>query len=360
MMEIRIKPTRQLFPKDNADSDNFFFIFSAEVNPEDIAEGVEINKYGNISIKGVMPKLNLKEEYKVVVKKDEQSNFAGSYTVESIKQDKPTSVIDQKAFLSTILTPNQVENIFAVYNEGQDIVGLIENGEFDFNKVKGLGDKSFEKLQKKVMDNVDMSEVLAFCNKYGIKYNMIAKLVKEYKNPSIVIDKINQNPYVLTEIKGIGFRKADEIAKAVGYSMTSPHRIDSALRFVIGEENMSGHSWIGHKQLFNRAIDLLNIPKEDVEARLNGGAKGIRNIDGNRITTDVVYRSEQYVAQRMIQFKTTSKKLFETAELDKFLDEYCAKHNVELEENQRQFFHDWNENNILFLVGGGGMGKLFV
>lgn len=359
-MEIRIKPTVQLFPKNNQENEEFFYIFGAEVNPEDMVEGLELNKYGNISIKGFMPKLNLKEEYKVVVKPDTQGNFKGSYTIEAIKKDKPVTVVDQRAFLSTILTANQVEAIFSVYNEGQDIVNLIESGEFDYKSVKGLGDKSFEKLQKKVMDNIDISEVLAFCSKFKIKYHMIAKLVKEYKNPTIVLEKINKNPYLLTEVKGIGFTTADEIAKAIGYSMTSPHRIDSALRYIIGQENMSGHSWIGHKQLLNRAIELLNISKSLIEERMNGEAKGIKNVDGNRFTTEAVYKAEEYVAQRMTEFKTLSKNLFEKEELDKILDDYCAKHNVELEENQRQFFHDWNENNILFLVGGGGMGKQFV
>lgn len=353
MMELRIKPTRVLF----FNEDNFFGIYGAEVNPEDLVKGVQLNKYGNISIKGIMPKLNMMEEYIVMVKPDTQGNFAGSYILESIKQDRPVTVADQRTFLSAILTPNQVEAIFTVYKDGEDIVGLIESGEFDYKAVKGLGDKSFEKLQKKVMDNIDMSEILTFCNKHGIKYNMIAKLVKEYKNPSIVIDKINQNPYVLTEVKGIGFKKADEIAKAVGYDMMSPHRIDSCLRYIIGEENMSGNSWIGYKQLLNRAIDLLNIPKNHIEERLMGKAKGIKNVDGERFTTDVIYKSEQYVAQRMTQYKTISKNLFKKEELDKLLDSYCERNNVELEENQRQFFHDWNENNILFLVGGGGMGK---
>ena len=171
--------------------------------------------------------------------------------------------------MSTILTQNQIENIYTVYKEDQDVINLIESGEFDYTKVKGLGEKSFQKLQKKVMDNIDMSEVLAFCNKYGIKYNMIAKLIKEYKNPSIVIDKINSNPYVLTEVKGVGFKKADEIAKAVGYDMKSDHRIDSCLRYIISEENANGHSWIGRKQLLNRAIELLNIDKKDIENRLD-------------------------------------------------------------------------------------------
>src|SRR5690606_25753764 len=197
---------------------------------------------------------------------------------------------------------------------------------------------------------------LTLLAKYGIKYNMISKLVKEYGNPQIVIQKIEDNPYVLTEVKGIGFKKADEIAKAIGYSMTSPHRIESCIKYCINEENINGHSWIDYKTLLNKAIDLLNINKKYVEAVLENGAKDMLNIDG-RYTTKAVYESEKYVAMKMIQYKTHSKKVFETEELDRMIDEYCEKNNVELEENQRQFFHDWNENAVLMLVGGGGMGK---
>lgn len=351
MIKIRIKPTKTLFFSE----DNFFGIYGAEVNPDD-QHLVQMNRYDNISVKGVTPKLNHNQEYLVVVTEDSGSSYAGSYIIESIKQERPTTMLEQKNFLETILTVNQVENIYKVYGDKEDVVGMIERGEFDYNKVTGLGDKTFSKLQKKVMENIDLSEVLTFLSKYGIKYNMIAKLVKEYKNPQIVIEKIKSNPYVLTEVKGIGFTKADEIAKAVGYSMTSPHRIMSAIRYIIGEENQSGHSWIMYRQLLNRAIELLNIDKKLIIEELDGEPKGIVVVD-ERYTTTQVYEAEKEVALRMTQFKTQSRQVFKTEELDTFLDEYCEENDIELEENQRQFFHDWNENAILLLVGGGGMGK---
>lgn len=351
MIEIKIKPTKTLFFAE----DTFYGIWSCDVNPDDLNK-VNINKWGNISIKGTAPKLNHGEEYTVIIKEDTSGVYAGSYILESVKQQRPTTITEQKSFLSTILTPTQVENIYKVYSEQDDVVGMVERGEFDYTKVSGLGDKTFEKLQKKIMDNVDMSEVLSFLNKYGIKYNMIAKLVKEYKNPQIVIEKIKTNPYVLTEVRGIGFTKADEIAKAVGYDMHSPHRIASALRYIIGQENQSGHSWVDFKTLLNRAIELLNISKTHIEDVLSGQPKDIISVDG-RYTTQQVYDAEREVSLKMTQFKTNSKKIFETEELDTFLNEYCEKNSVELEENQRQFFHDWNENNILLLIGGGGMGK---
>ncbi|PGO60691.1 AAA family ATPase [Priestia megaterium] len=351
-MEVRIKPTKTLF----FNEESYFGIYGAEVHPDDLDTGVKLNKWGNISIKGIMPSLNPKQEYTVILKEDTKSAYKGSYIVESIKQDRPKTIAEQRVFLESLLTENQVKNIYEVYKEDEDIIGLIENGEFDYTKVHNLGEKTYQKLHDKVMANLDLSEVLTFLSKYGIKYNMIAKLVKEYKNPQIVIEKIKANPYLLTEVKGIGFKKADEIAKSVGYKMDSPHRINSCLWFILSEEQSAGHSWLERKPLLNKAINLLNITKGLIEDQLDNNVSKIIKV-GNRYTTESVYRAELSVAESLIRFKTQSKKLFETKEIDVFLDEYCSKYTVSLEERQRQFFHDWNENNVLYLIGGGGMGK---
>src|SRR5690606_28375023 len=284
-IEIKVTPTRELF----FNEENFFGIFGCKVNPDDI-DKVVINQYGNISIKGVMPRLNIGQEYTIIAKEDSGSNYKGSYIAESIKHDRPETVAEQKTFLSSILTELQVKNIYDVYSEEDDIVGMIEEGTFDYSKIKGIGDATFEKLKKKVLDNIDMSEILTFLAKYDIKYNMIAKLVDEYGNSQIVMQKIEENPYLLTEVKGIGFKKADEIAKAVGYSMTSEHRIESCIRYCIEEENHSGHSWVEYKSLLNKAIDLLNISKSYIENVLENGVKDVVNIDG-KYTLKYVYES---------------------------------------------------------------------
>lgn len=349
-VEVKVKPTRQLF----FDSESSFGIYACDVNPEDI-DKVKLNMYGNISFKGIAPNLDLGTEYAITIKPDEKSTYAGSYILESIKQEKPTSVEEQKNFFKMILTETQVENIFAVY-AGQDVIGMIQEDTFDYSIVKGLGDKTFEKMKEKVLMNLEMSELLVFLGKHGIKYNMVAKLVKEFKNPQIVMEKIEENPYVLTKVKGVGFKTCDAIAKAMGYDMEANPRLDACFAFIIGGENNNGHSWITRKQLLNKSVELLNISKKVIVKRLAEPSKYIVRVD-DRYTTMKVYKAEKFVAMKMNQFKTQSKKLFKTEELDTFLDNYCEREEVELEENQRQFFHDWNENNLLLLIGGGGMGK---
>lgn len=355
-MEIRVTPILELHPPD--EENNYFGIYRCIVNSED-AHLVKINRYNNISFKGVTPKLNLQEEYKVVLKEDTQSRYEGSYILESITKERPKTLKDQKIFLSSILTPTQVANIYNFYSEEDDVVGLIENGEFEYVNVKGFGKYMYEKLQEKVKANIDMSEILTFLSKYDIKYSMIAKLVKEYKNPQIVINKIESNPYVLTEVKGIGFIKADEIAKAVGFDMDSPLRINSCLIHCIKEETKNGHSWMEYKQLFNKAINYLNIEPVLINDAIASNPKGLLNIN-ERYTTETIYNAESFVAMSVTKFKTQSKKVFETEEVDKFLDNYCEKHGIDLEAGQRRFFHDWNENAILALIGGGGTGKSYI
>lgn len=349
-MEVRITPTRTLFPQ----TEDNFGIYAADVHHED-KHLVELNNYGNVSFKGITPALTMGEEYIARLKKDNESKFKGSYIVESIRQEKPVTVEGQKQFFKMILSETQLNNIYAVY-EGQDIIQMIIDDTFDYKDVKGIAEKTYEKMREKVLTNLEMSELLIFLAEHGIRFNMVQKLIKHYKNPQIVIQKIEENPYVLTEVKGVGFVKADAIAKAMKFDMKSPFRIDACLNYIISEENSDGHSWIERKQLLNRAIDYLNIKYDLIEARLDTKVEGITRVD-SRYTRQRVIEAEAYVAQAMIRLKTQCDKVFETEFINQFLVEYCEKNNVELEENQHQFFHDWNENGALMLIGSGGMGK---
>jgi RecD/TraA family predicted helicase len=350
MIEVRVIPTRTLFPQ----TEDNFGIYGAEVHDDD-RHLVEINNYGNISFKGITPALSMGEEYIARLRKDADSKFKGSYIVESIRQEKPVTVEGQKQFFKMILSDTQLNNIYDVY-EGQDIIQMIVDDTFDYKHVKGIAEKTYEKMREKVLTNLEMSELLIFLAEHGIRFNMVQKLIKHYKNPQIVIQKIEENPYVLTEVKGVGFQKADAIAKAMGFDMKSPHRIDACVNYIISEENANGHSWIDKKQLLNRAIDYLNIKYDLIEARLDGPIDFVLNA-GGRFTRRRVIEAEAFVAQSMIRLKTQCDKVFETEFVEQFLNEYCEKHGVELEENQRQFFHDWNENGVLMLIGSGGMGK---
>lgn len=350
-MEILLTPVRELW----FDEEMYSGGYGCRVHP-DYEDKVTLSDYGTITIKGICPRLGIGEEFRVTIKEEQNSKYKGTYIIEKISQDKPLTVDKQRIFLKSILSESQAENILTFYNNGEDIVGMIEDGSFDYASIKGLGEKTFEKLREKVLNNIELGELLIFLDKYKIKYNQISKLVKKYRNPQIVISKIEENPYLLTKEKGIGFETADAIAKALGYSMTSPLRIGSCVEYVISKENANGHSWIERRPLLNKCIELLRIDKSIIDEVIESCPDGIVCVN-KRYSKKSIYDAEDYIARRLFTFKMQSKELFSKEHVDKFIEDYSSENNVELEENQKKFFYDFNSRNISFLVGGGGMGK---
>ena len=69
----------------------------------------------------------------------------------------------------------------------------------------------------------EIREVMIFLQSYGITTAYALKIYKAYGGNTINI--IRENPYRLAEdITGIGFSKADQIARSLGVDPNSPYR----------------------------------------------------------------------------------------------------------------------------------------
>ncbi|WKB36861.1 helix-hairpin-helix domain-containing protein [Terrilactibacillus sp. S3-3] len=78
---------------------------------------------------------------------------------------------------------------------------------------------------------------------------------------------ISDNPYqLIQDIEGIGFQRADELAKTMGISGKHPERIQAACLFWLNERAMNdGHVFMPLDELTRAAKDLLSTPDETVE-----------------------------------------------------------------------------------------------
>ena len=72
-----------------------------------------------------------------------------------------------------------------------------------------------------------------FLGKFGVTSNLITKIYSTFGEVDNLIEKIKQNPYILINIKGIGFKRADEIAKALGIDPKSEFRIRACLNYIL-------------------------------------------------------------------------------------------------------------------------------
>ncbi len=84
---------------------------------------------------------------------------------------------------------------------------------------------------------------------------------------------IRENPYRLSEdIYGIGFKLADKIASSLGVEKDSPYRICSGVKYVLAEYAARGHSYVPYDMLVNSSASLLETTLEIIEDEIRNMA----------------------------------------------------------------------------------------
>lgn len=286
-IEGEVEVTRILYPKGLEANGTGYKIMG--VKPISLDKSVPLHPaFGNFTIKGIAPKINYGEHYKVILLVTGYDETYG-FQYEILYFGKQVDFQDknaQRIFLSTLLTETQFENLYEALEDPFEAVAN-ENYE-ELKKVKGFGDKTISLLIDKYKENVDYSYAFVELSEYDLTTTMVAKIVDEYGSPQIAVDKVKENPYVLaSEVSGIGFKKADEIALKGGMPRNSQRRIEGYIQHLLKDVSSQGFSWVHKQFLFSSIFDTLGLDRNDEENKLQiGGAMT------NLIDRGVLWHSE--------------------------------------------------------------------
>jgi exodeoxyribonuclease V alpha subunit len=112
----------------------------------------------------------------------------------------------------------------------------------------------FNTLQERQGDELILGPLYS----YGISPKFVVKILKTYEKKALSI--IHENPYqLIVDIEGIGFLKADEIARTIGIELDDPRRIQAALLHVMTRvSSQDGHTYLLKDQLIDTAMKFLN------------------------------------------------------------------------------------------------------
>lgn len=87
------------------------------------------------------------------------------------------------------------------------------------------------------------------------------------------ISMIRENPFRLSEdIYGIGFKLADKIASSLGVEKDSPYRICSGVKYVLAEYAARGHSYVPYNILVDSSASILETALEIIEDEIRNMA----------------------------------------------------------------------------------------
>ena len=126
---------------------------------------------------------------------------------------------------------------------------------------------------------------MLFLHSNGVGTSRAVRIYKTYGADAVQL--ISKNPYRLArDIRGIGFRTADQIAGKLGIEKTAIIRVRAGISFALAEAMEDGHCGLPHQDLLVLTRELLEVPAELVNIALNlelrDGTVIADDLDGRR------------------------------------------------------------------------------
>ncbi len=261
---------------------------------------------------------------------------------------------------------------------GLKTLDVIEQAPAMLSQVKGLGPKRIELIRNSWKQNQAVHKIMAFLQSFGIGTARAVRIYKLYGENAV--EQVKANPYRLsTDIWGVGFRTADELALKLGLPRDSPRRAEAAVRYVLQEASAKGHVGLPQEvvrgqtallteitpEIVQKAIDDLRLQDELVLEQINTSLTPPARSEEPSLTppalTDLLYLkplhlAECGVARGLLALRGGVHPLPAT-DVEKALAWVEQKMGIEFAEAQREAVRQAITQKVLVLTGGPGTGK---
>ena len=151
---------------------------------------------------------------------------------------------------------------------GEDTFRIIEEEPERLTQIKGISERIAREIAEQVYEKREMRRAMLFLQEFGIADKLAVKIYERYGDS--LYDMIRTNPYKMAEdIEGIGFKRADEIAKNAGILVDSEYRIRCGLLYALSQGLLAGHTCLPQEELEGYACELLGLGSAEVAPQLN-------------------------------------------------------------------------------------------
>jgi exodeoxyribonuclease V alpha subunit len=222
-----------------------------------------MNRDGLVTVTGNLPELSPGVHLNLTGRWTTHTRHGLQFQADMCEQTMPASLAGIRRYLSSGLIrgigPQLAERI--VIHFGDRTLEIIENHPERLRQVPDIGPKRLEKIIRAWEDQKQIKEIMLFLHSHGITTNLAVKIYKQYGRESFEV--VQGDPYRLAQdIRGVGFKTADQIAQALGLPRDHPARIEAGLVYALNQMSDDGHVFSPYQQLLEHASALLEVPGE--------------------------------------------------------------------------------------------------
>ena len=297
--------------------------------------------------------------------------FAGRYTahpsygrqfrVETYEEKEP----EDEAAIERYLGSGAIKGIGPamaariVRRFGSDTFRIVEEEPERLAEIRGISERRAQEIGVQIMEKRELRQGMIFLQQFGISLNLAVKIYQKY-GPQIY-GVIRENPYRLADdIRGVGFKIADEIAHRAGISTDSDFRIRSGIVYTLMQAAGEGHTYLPQQELTGRVAELLGIDAALIGKHYTDLAMERRIVIVScekevQLFASPYYNMEHNVAFLLRELNHQYKVAKE--ELDTGIARIEKQTGMVLESQQRQAVCEAVRNGLLVVTGGPGTGK---
>ncbi|WNB93311.1 ATP-dependent RecD-like DNA helicase [Bacillus sp. NEB1478] len=323
-----------------------------------------------VMITGILPPLREDEQYVLYGKFKDHPKYGKQYEVHFFKIEMPQSKEAMIQYLSSDLFKGigkkTAEHIVDVLGDNA-ITKLIESPDY-ISDIPKLTEDQAKNLYEALLENRGLDQVMMTVQPYGIGPQLAMKIFQTYQDKAVSV--IKNEPYRLIEdVPGIGFHRADEIAKGNGMQVNHPERIQAACHFILREHGTDlGHSYLPIDELLSGVRKLLADGKNTVDEM--SVFREIQDMETEKrliLKENVVYLpslfyAEKGFAEKINHLLTSQDSDYDIPkkQIDIELTNLEKRLNITYANSQKEAIKKALTSSVMILTGGPGTGKTTV
>lgn len=290
------------------------------------------------------------------------SVYGRQFKIEAYEKQLPTSENDILRYLSSgtikgigARTARQIVDRF-----GESTFDVMEHHPEWLADIRGITPKRAREISHQFSEGSGARNVMMFCRDYfGPSVSM--KIYKKWGGGAV--DIIKNDPYRLCgEFYGIGFGKADEIAKGCGIADDDESRVRSGILYVLSTESVrNGHTCLPVGEVYKKSAELLAVSQSRVrEVLVKMITAGLAYVTGSgeegRIYSAACYNAERYSAAKLKAVNSGCPKI-DLADVEELIRQTEYASGITYAPAQREAIRSALTAGVMILTGGPGTGK---
>lgn len=333
-------------------------VFHNEENGYCILKIVPDGKTGTASLIGKASRVVAGEEFEARGVWEPNRDFGPQFKADELKLKRPDSLGGIERYLGSGLIkgigPAHAKRIVEKF--GPKVFDIIENESKKLEDVEGVGKKRRLEIRESWMKQKALHSIMLFLHQHGISSSRALRIYKTYGDEAQAV--LQENPYRMAQdIRGIGFKTADDIAYRLGVANDAPERLKAGLLHVLETAAQNGHCCFPEVKTIEKAIELLGAANELLQAQIEPLIESSQiERHGEFFYLPHLRAAEQSIAAS-VKALATSPAAYPPIDEDAALAWVMKKTGKELAESQQRAVREALRQRLLIITGGPGVGK---